>query len=216
MKPRVVLPAYLTSRSTQHATPLHIYTIAAIVHTMKLVIGVLVFTVATLAAVVPPIDPNNPLTNPAINHDLLIVNPGLISPGGTLTPEQALTIQNQLIAQKNLEALAAQLAAQAGVPPPAGIIAPGAPPVAAPAPPATPAAPPPSTPAAPAAAPPSAPAAPAAAPPPAAAAVAIPMTQGAAPIFQVPSFAALSGPPAKRGGGRQSLRRVSGPNEIIY
>lgn len=70
-----------------------------------------------------PIDPNNPLTNPATNRDLYLTNPMLLSPNGAhhWTPQQVATIQNQLAAQKNLELVAAQMAAQAGVPPPAGI-----------------------------------------------------------------------------------------------
>ncbi|KAJ1665204.1 hypothetical protein EV178_003382 [Coemansia sp. RSA 1646] len=102
---------------------------------MKAIISVFaVLGACALAApVLPPIDPNNPLTNPATNKDLLLVNPawaGSVNGKSTgnevkLTPEQAQTIQNQLITQKSLEAYAAQLSAQAGVQPPAGIAAAG-------------------------------------------------------------------------------------------
>ncbi|KAJ2659769.1 hypothetical protein IWW48_003282 [Coemansia sp. RSA 1200] len=98
---------------------------------MKAVFGVLaVLGACALASpVLPPIDPNNPLTNPATNKDLLLVNPAWIGATGArsganevkLTPEQIQTIQNQLITQKSLEAYAAQLSAQVGVQPPAGI-----------------------------------------------------------------------------------------------
>ncbi|KAJ2768220.1 hypothetical protein IWQ57_003627 [Coemansia nantahalensis] len=90
---------------------------------MKLLGGLLALAACALAAPAqPPIDPNNPLTNPATNHDLYLVNPGLLaSANGHLTPDQVLTVQSQLAAQKNLEMVAAQLAAKAGVPPPAGI-----------------------------------------------------------------------------------------------
>ncbi|KAJ1830639.1 hypothetical protein LPJ70_006863, partial [Coemansia sp. RSA 2708] len=89
---------------------------------MHAVFGILALAVGALAApAVSPIDPNNPLTNPATNRDLFIVNPSLATGNAPMTPEQQLTVQNQLISQKNLENFAAQLAAQAGVPPPAGI-----------------------------------------------------------------------------------------------
>ncbi|KAJ2597246.1 hypothetical protein H4R99_003115 [Coemansia sp. RSA 1722] len=91
---------------------------------MKSIVGVLALAVCALASpLLPPIDPNNPLTNPATNRDLLLTNPAWIAPNGNghMTPEQVQTIQNQMITQKNLEAYAAHLAAQAGVPPPAGI-----------------------------------------------------------------------------------------------
>ncbi|KAJ2078429.1 hypothetical protein H4R24_004478 [Coemansia sp. RSA 988] len=90
---------------------------------MQAIVGIFAMVVCAMAApLVAPIDPNNPLTNPATNRDLLIVNPGLVSGKNShITPEQQLTIHNQLITQKNLESFAAQLSAQAGVPPPAGI-----------------------------------------------------------------------------------------------
>ncbi|KAJ1810044.1 hypothetical protein LPJ56_005925 [Coemansia sp. RSA 2599] len=91
---------------------------------MKSVVGILALAVCAVASpLLPPIDPNNPLTNPATNRDLLLTNPAWIAPNGNghMTPEQVQTIQNQLITQKNLEAYAAHLAAQAGVQPPAGI-----------------------------------------------------------------------------------------------
>ncbi|KAJ1643318.1 hypothetical protein LPJ64_004894, partial [Coemansia asiatica] len=91
---------------------------------MKSIVGVFALAVCALASpLLPPIDPNNPLTNPATNRDLLLTNPAWFAPNGNghMTPEQIQTIQNQLITQKNLESYAAHLAAQAGVQPPAGI-----------------------------------------------------------------------------------------------
>ncbi|KAJ2557621.1 hypothetical protein EV175_001231 [Coemansia sp. RSA 1933] len=98
---------------------------------MKTIISIIaVLGACALAApALPPIDPNNPLTNPAFNKDLLIANPQLIGASNgkevKLTPEQMQTIQNQLITQKSLEAYAAQLSAQVGIQPPAGISAAG-------------------------------------------------------------------------------------------
>ncbi|KAJ2162826.1 hypothetical protein GGF46_000390 [Coemansia sp. RSA 552] len=89
---------------------------------MQAIIGLVALAMGAIAAPAsPPIDPNNPLTNPATNRDLLLVNPSLIRGNGFMTPEQQLTVHNQLLTQKNLENFAAQLSAQAGVPPPAGI-----------------------------------------------------------------------------------------------
>ncbi|KAJ2783552.1 hypothetical protein GGI15_002537 [Coemansia interrupta] len=91
---------------------------------MQTVFGILALAVCAIASpVLPPIDVNNPLTNPATNRDLILTNPAWIAPNGNghMTPEQVQTIQNQMITQKNLEAYAAHLAAQAGVAPPAGI-----------------------------------------------------------------------------------------------
>ncbi|KAJ2337514.1 hypothetical protein GGI00_000198 [Coemansia sp. RSA 2681] len=74
------------------------------------------FACALASPILPPIDPNNPLTNPNTNRDLYLTNPAWINPSGAhMTPEQVATIQNQFIAQRNLEAVAAQLAAQAAV-----------------------------------------------------------------------------------------------------
>ncbi|KAJ1795566.1 hypothetical protein LPJ59_004272, partial [Coemansia sp. RSA 2399] len=94
---------------------------------MKAIISVFaVLGACALASpLLPPIDPNNPLTNPATNRDLLLVNPGWIGASNgkevKLTPEQVQTIQNQLITQRSLEAYAAQLSASVGIAPPAGI-----------------------------------------------------------------------------------------------
>ncbi|KAJ2866577.1 hypothetical protein GGH94_001469, partial [Coemansia aciculifera] len=92
---------------------------------MRAAIGIFaLFACALASPIMPPIDPNNPLTNPNTNRDLYLVNPAWVNPSGAhMTPEQVATIQNQMIAQRNLEAVAAQLAAQAGVAPPAGIAA---------------------------------------------------------------------------------------------
>ncbi|KAJ2722641.1 hypothetical protein GGI07_003168 [Coemansia sp. Benny D115] len=91
---------------------------------MHSAIGIFALAACALASpLLPPIDPNNPLTNPATNKDLLLTNPAWLAPKGDFraTPEQLQTIQNQMITQKNLENFAAQLAAEAGVSPPAGI-----------------------------------------------------------------------------------------------
>ncbi|KAJ1933337.1 hypothetical protein GGF37_006764, partial [Kickxella alabastrina] len=85
---------------------------------MQTIIGIFALAFCAIASpVLPPIDPHNPLTNPATNKDLILTNPAWLFPNGNnnATPEQIQTIQNQMITQKNLEAFAAQLAAQAGV-----------------------------------------------------------------------------------------------------
>ncbi|KAJ2777473.1 hypothetical protein H4R18_005139 [Coemansia javaensis] len=97
---------------------------------MQSAIGIFALAACAVAVpAMPPVDPHNPLTNPATNRDLLLTNPSLAFGAAShfMTPEQQLTVQNQIITQKNLEALAAQLAARAGVPPPAGIQSAGPP-----------------------------------------------------------------------------------------
>ncbi|PIA13277.1 hypothetical protein COEREDRAFT_11630 [Coemansia reversa NRRL 1564] len=90
---------------------------------MQAIVGILAMIVCAMAApLTTPVNSNNTPINPAANRNLPIVNHSLAGNSNShITPEQQLVIQNQLITQKGLESFAAQLSAQAGVPPPAGI-----------------------------------------------------------------------------------------------
>ncbi|KAJ1926525.1 hypothetical protein FBU59_007307 [Linderina macrospora] len=92
---------------------------------------VLLSLIATVSAsLIPQLEVGTILLNQELlnrndefpSHDIFLANKRSLAgslPG--ITNEQAVTIQNQLIAQRNLEAVAAILAAQAGMPAPAGI-----------------------------------------------------------------------------------------------